>query len=67
VDISAIFEFIADNPPMALIVGAILMVTLSVLTAPFDPATTEFLRNMSIWLFIGGGLLNVLWLFLRRR
>jgi len=66
-EISAIFEFVAENPPMAMIVGGILLVVLSILTAYVDPGTTEFLRNLAIWLIAGGFVLQVLWLLLRER
>jgi hypothetical protein len=66
-EISAVFEFIAENPPMAMIVGGILLALLSVLTGPIDPNSTGFLRNLAVWLIAGGFVLQVLWLLLRRR
>ena len=66
-DIEAIFQFVADNPPAAMIVGGVLLIVLSVLTAVVDPTTTEFLRNIGLWLIGLGFLLQVLWLVLRRR
>jgi len=66
-EISAVFEFIAENPPTAMIVGGILLVLISILTAPFDVSTTEFLRNLAIWLIAGGFILQILWLILRER
>jgi hypothetical protein len=65
--ISVIFEFIAENPPMAMIVGGILLALFSVATAYVDPSTTDFLRNLAVWLIAGGFVLQVLWLVLRRR
>lgn len=65
--IETIFEFVAENPPTAMIVGGILFVLISIATAPFDPETTTFLRELAIWLIIGGVLLQVLWLILRNR
>lgn len=56
-DVSAIFEFVAENPPMAFIMGEILLIVLSILTAPFDPSTTGFLRNISLILIALGFLL----------
>lgn len=66
-EISAIFEFIAENPPTAMIVGGILLVIISIVTASFDPDTTSFLRNLAIWLIGGGFILQILWLILRER
>jgi hypothetical protein len=65
--ISAVFEFIADNPPMAMIAGGILLALFSIATTPFDATTTTFLRNLAVWLIAGGFILQVLWLVLRRR
>jgi len=65
--IETIFEFVAENPPTAMIVGGILFVIISVFTAPLDPNTTEFLRNLAIWMIIGGVLLQVLWLIVTKR
>ncbi|MEM2087942.1 MAG: hypothetical protein QXF52_04625 [Thermoproteota archaeon] len=64
-DVSAIFEFVAENPPMALIMGGILLIVLSILTAPFDPSTTDFLRNISLILIALGFLLQVIYLLLK--
>ena len=66
-DIEAMFEFVADNPPMAMIVGGIFLILVSVLVAPFDPDTTGFLRNISLWLIGLGFILQVLWLILTNR
>jgi len=66
-DVSSVFEFIAENPPTALIVGGVLLIVLSIFTAPIDPNTTEFLRNTAPWLIGGGFALQVLWLILRER
>ena len=66
-DIEAIFEFVADNPPTAMIVGGVLLIVLSLLTAVVDPSTTEFLRNVGLWLIGGGFLLQVLWLVFKHR
>ena len=65
--IETIFEFVAENPPTAMIVGGILFVLVSIFTAQFDPSTTEFLRNLAIWMIIGGGILQVLWLIMTKR
>ncbi|MEM3698096.1 MAG: hypothetical protein QXQ94_11510 [Candidatus Bathyarchaeia archaeon] len=65
--IETFFEFFAENPPTAMIVGGILFVLLSILTAPFDSGTTEFLRNLAIWMIVGGAILQLLWLILRER
>lgn len=65
-DIEAIFEFVADNPPAAMIVGGLLLIVLSVVTTAVDPATTDFLRTIALWLIGLGFLLQVLWLVLRR-
>lgn len=65
-DVEAIFEFVADNPPAAMIVGGILLIVLSVLTGSFDAGTTDFLRTVGMWLIVGGFLLQVLWLVLKR-
>lgn len=65
-DIEAIFQFVAENPPTALIVGGILFITLSVLTITIDPSTTEFLRTAGSWSIGLGVLLQALWLVLRR-
>jgi len=63
-DVSAIFEFIAENPPTAMIVGGVLLIALSIFTAPFDIGTTEFLRNVALWLIGGGFILQIIWLIL---
>jgi len=65
--IETIFEFVAENPPTAMVVGGILFVLISIVTASIDPGTTEFLRNLAIWMIIGGAILQVLWLILRNR
>jgi hypothetical protein len=65
-DTQAIFQFIADNPPAAMIVGGILLIVMSVITGTIDTGTTDFLRNTGVWLIAGGFLLQVLWLVLRR-
>lgn len=64
--ISVLFKFIAKNPPMALILGGILFILVSVITPGIDQATTVYLRDMATWLFIGGVLLQVFWLIMRR-
>jgi hypothetical protein len=64
-DVSAIFEFIVRNPSMALIVGGILMIVFSILTAPFDPLTTNFLRNTSLILIVLGVMLQITYLLLK--
>jgi hypothetical protein len=51
-DIEAIFQFVADNPPAALIVGGLLLIVLSVFTAPIDSDTTGFLRGIAILLVV---------------
>jgi hypothetical protein len=66
-DIEAIFEFVADNPPMGMIAGGILLIVLSVLTVLFDPNTTGFLRTVGLSLIGLGFILQVLWLYLRNR
>jgi len=62
----AIFEFLAENPPTALIVGGILMLLLSAITITLDPSTTKFLRDTGWALISLGVILNILWLFSRR-
>ena len=64
--VSVLFKFIAKNPPMALFVGGILLALISVITPGMSYETTEYLRNTATWLFVGGALLQVLWLFMRR-
>jgi hypothetical protein len=66
-DIEAIFQFVADNPPSAMIIGGILLIVLSVFTAPVDSNTTGFLRGIALLLVGLGFLLQVLWLIIRRR
>lgn len=61
-DVSAIFEFIAENPPTAMIAGGVLLIVLSIFTAPFETNTTEFLRSIALWLIGGGFILQVIWL-----
>ena len=64
--ISVLFKFIAKNPPMALFLGGILFILVSVITPGIDQATTAYLRDTATWLFIGGILLQVFWLVMRR-
>ncbi len=63
--VEAVFKFVANNPPSALIAGGILFAVLSVITAPFDPSSTEFLRGYAPWMIGGGFILQVVWLVLR--
>ncbi len=63
--VEVVFEFIAENPPTALIAGGILFLVLSVFTSPFDPSSTEFLRGYAPWMIGGGFILQVIWLVLR--
>jgi hypothetical protein len=65
--VRAIFEFVAENPPTAMIAGGILLIVLSVFTGPVDVETTEFLRNVALVLIGLGFILQVLWLALRYR
>ena len=65
-DVEAIFEFMADNPPAIMIAGGLLLIVLSVFTAAVDLATTDFLRTIALWLIGLGFLLQVLWLVFRR-
>ncbi|MGD9130139.1 MAG: hypothetical protein PVH73_01030 [Candidatus Bathyarchaeota archaeon] len=65
--VSAIFEFVAENPPTFLIGGGILLIVLSIFTGPFDVSTTEFIRNIALVLIGLGFILQVLWLVLRYR
>lgn len=67
VNTSVIFKFVARNPPMAMIMGGILLVLISTITPMIDQGTTEYLRNMATWLIIGGGIFQVLWLIKRNR
>jgi len=66
-DVSAIFEFVAENPPSALIMGGFLLIVLSVFTTPFDPSTTNSLRNIGVWCIAGGFVLQVIWLLTKSR
>jgi len=66
-DVEAIFEFVADNPPMGLIAGGILLIVLSIFTGLVDINTTEFLRTVGLLLIGLGFILQVLWLVLRYR
>ncbi len=59
----ALFEFFADNPPSIAIAGGVLMIMMSVFTAPFDVSTTGFLRAAGILFMLIGFILQVLWLF----
>jgi len=63
--VSAMFKFVAKNPPMALITGGILLITLSIFTSPLDPATTIFLRESAGNLIFLGAFLQILWLFFK--
>lgn len=65
--VSALFEFVADNPPTALIAGGILLIVLSIVTGTVDVSTTEFLRNIALLLIGMGFFLQVLWLILKYR
>jgi len=62
-DIEAIFEFIAENPPMALICGGILCLILGAIIYPFYTATANILLSWVPWLLGGGFILQILWLF----
>jgi hypothetical protein len=66
-ELEAIFQFVADNPPSAMIIGGILLIVLSVFTAQVDPSTTGSLRSIAVLLVGLGFLLQVLWLIIRRR
>lgn len=62
IGIRAVFNFVAGNPPMALIVGRILLMVLSALTAPFNVQTTLYLRESGQNLVILGVFLQILYL-----
>jgi len=64
-DIEALFEFIAENPPMALICGGILCLILGAISFPFYPETANILLSWVPWLIGGGFILQILWLFRR--
>lgn len=66
-DVEAVFEFVADNPPMAMIVGGILLIVLSIFTEVVNMSTTEFLRTIGLLLIGLGFILQVLWLVLKYR
>jgi len=57
------FEFIARNPPTALIVGGIMMLLFAAFSTG-DIAT--FLSNTGWQLIFIGFILNVIWLYMRR-
>ena len=63
--IEAVFEFVAENPPTAMILGGILFVVLSAFMGPFDPAGASMLASWAPWLIGGGVVLQILWLVLR--
>jgi len=63
VDLEAIFEFICEHPPMALVSGGILCLILAALLRPIYPPSSEILLSWVPWLIGGGMLLQILWLF----
>ena len=63
--VEAVFEFIAENPPTALIVGGILMLILSVILSPLDPSITSFLIRTGWGLIILGVVIHLIWLLPR--
>jgi hypothetical protein len=62
-DIEAIFKFINDNPPMALISGGVLFILAGALFLPFYPQSSEVLFSAAPWLIVEGIALQILWLF----
>jgi len=64
-DIEALFEFIAENPPMALICGGILCLILGAISYPFYSEIANILLSWVPWLIGGGFILQILWLFRR--
>jgi uncharacterized membrane protein HdeD (DUF308 family) len=63
-DISAIFEFIADNPPGILIAGGILFLLIGVIIGLSDPSSSWIGNTILIGviLLIIGILLHIAWL-----
>lgn len=62
-NLEAIFEFVCEHPPMALVSGGILCLILAALLNPVYPSASQILVNWVPWLIGGGVLLQVLWLF----
>lgn len=62
-DLEAIFEFICEHPPMALVSGGILCLILSALLRPFYQLSSEILLAWVPWLIGAGIILQILWLF----
>ena len=67
VDIKAIFNFIAKNPPSILILGGILFILLGALMIPINHEGSMILLGWAPWLIGLGVLLQILWLFLHRK
>lgn len=63
-DISSIFEFIADNPPGILIAGGILFLLIGVIIGLSDPSSSWIGNTILIGviLLIIGILLHIAWL-----
>ena len=63
--LEAIFKFIAENPPTALVVGGILFFLVGAFFAPVSPITANILLSVAPWLIGLGVVLQILWLFLK--
>ncbi len=63
--LEAAFEYAMDHPEALMIISGTIFGLISILTVPFDTATTSFLRIMSIGLIAFGILFYVLRLGLR--
>ena len=64
-EIEAVFEFVAENPPTAMIAWGILFVILFVLLRPFSPSDANVLVGLAPWLVSAGVAIHVAWLVLR--
>jgi len=61
VTVSAIFNFVAKNPPMALICGGVLLLVVSPFTKTLSP-TADYTILGGILIIVGVGL-HILWIF----
>jgi hypothetical protein len=66
-DIEAVFEFIANNPPSILLAGGILIFLLGISVSGFNPGQGDAMIKFAYVCIILGVILQVLWLILRER